>query len=57
VKPLELGEGDEVWLGEQLEIDFEPDRGEHLTCFPFAEINNLDDPPTVSLTANPEENV
>ncbi len=41
-------EDDAVWLAEQLKLDFEPQRDEHITCFPLAEINNLNDTPTLS---------
>ena len=40
-------EDDAAWLAQQLKIDFEPDRDEHLTCFPFGEINNLNNIATV----------
>lgn len=40
-------EEDAVWLAEQLKIDFEPERDEHITCFPLSEINNLNDIPTL----------
>jgi hypothetical protein len=46
--PLVWGEEDAVWLAEQLELDFEPDLGEFLTCFPLSEINNLDCIPAIT---------
>jgi hypothetical protein len=45
-----------VWLAQQLKMDFEPQREEHISCFPLSDINNLNNIPTLSaVSLDPEE--